>query len=212
MIPIEHLENAIISPKNNNFDQSYLKRYNLLILCSIIKQQFTEGNIIEIGVGAGETTAYLRNYFNENFNLFIYDSFEGLSEPTTDDLLGNFHVVKGNLCYRLDYIKHILNQNCTNKNIEYIQGWVDDTIPKNLPNDICFAHIDVDLYEPTYHSLKHVIPKMKKNGVIIVDDYDDPVWIGPKKACDKIETELNVRFVRLNIPNSVQYQAVLQII
>jgi len=71
MIPINSLENAIISSKNNNFDQCYLKRYNLLIICSIIKNLFKSGNIIEVGVGAGETTAYLRNYFNENFNLSI---------------------------------------------------------------------------------------------------------------------------------------------
>ena len=211
---IANLENTLLEGNRNyHFDTAYFKRYNILLLCSVVKNNFTSGNVIEIGVGNGETSAYLRDYFdNNNFNYYMFDSFEGLSEPTLEDLANNCHVTKGNLKCELECIQNFMNVNCDNKNICYIKGWVNDTIPNQLPDNICFAHIDLDLFEPMYHSIKYIIPKMKKNGIIIIDDYDDPIWIGAKKACDLIEKEFNVTITRINLPNSNFYQAVIQII
>lgn len=209
-IDLSNLENYIIN--NNISDFTHLKRYNLILFCSLINNLFYSGNIVEIGVGNGDTSAYLRNYFNNNFTCYMFDSYEGLSEPSNNDLLSSYHVKKGNMKCELDTIKSFMDIKCNNKNIKYIKGWVSDTIPNDLPNDICFAHIDLDLYEPMYHSIKHIIPKMKKNGLILIDDYDDPVWIGVKPVCDLIEKEFNVKITRINPPGSTLYQAILQVL
>jgi O-methyltransferase len=207
-VAYSNLQKFII--QNSNFDPAWLKRYNILILCSLIKNNFSEGNVIEVGCCWGGTTVLLRNYFNHNYNLFAYDSFEGLSEPNENDMVGNFHVVKNNMACTQDITKNVINNFCTNKNVNYIKGWVNDTIPTDLPEQICFAHIDLDLYEPTYYSLKHIIPRMVKGGIIVIDDYEDPIWIGVKPACDLIEKEFNIKITRLNVPNSDSYQGVFQ--
>jgi len=213
MYPLSHLETVLTEGQRNyHFDMSYFKRYNVMLLCSMVKNNFTSGNTIEVGVGEGHTSCYLRNYFDEKFTHYMFDSYEGLSVPTTEDLLGNPHVKEGNMKCSLENVSSFMDSNCDNKNVKYIKGWVNDTIPQQLPDNICFAHIDVDLYEPMYHSMKHIIPKMQNNGIILVDDYEDPIWVGCKTACDLIEKEFNVKFTRINLPGSNYYQGVLQVV
>ena len=72
------------------------------------------------------------------------------------------------------------------------EGWVNDTIPKNLPNKIAF--------EPTLHTLRHIIPKMEKGGVIVIDNYKDDNWRGIEKCCKVITEEFKVKIHSLNIP------------
>lgn len=210
IIPLINLENIILGYKQH-FDPAYLKRYNIVLLLSLIKNNFNFGNSIEIGSGNGETSVYIRNILDNNFTHYIFDSFEGLSEPSAEDA-SHPAVHYGNLACSLEKINNVMNENCVNKNIIYCKGWVNDTIPQNLPDNICFVHLDLDLFEPTYHCLKNIIPKMQNNGIIIVDDYDDPVWIGVKKACDIIENEFNIKFNRINLPGSNLYQCIVQII
>lgn len=213
MYSITQLENVLIEGQRPyHFDVSFFKRYNVLLLCSMVKNNFTSGNIVEIGVGEGHMSCYLRNYFDDNFTHYMFDSYEGLSDPTTQDLKCHQCVKQGNMKFSLEKVSFFMDSNCDNKNIKYIKGWVNDTIPIELPDNICFAHIDLDLYEPMYHSMKHIIPKMQNKGIIVVDDYEDPVWIGCKPACDLIEKEFNVKFTRINMPGSNFYQGVLQVI
>jgi O-methyltransferase len=56
-------------------------------------------------------------------------------------------------------------------------GWFRETLPKELPQKICFAHLDGDFYDSIIESLEH--------------DYCDPsvlernnILPGAKKACD----------------------------
>ncbi len=42
-----------------------------------------------------------------------------------------------------------------------------------MPGPIAFAHLDVDLYKPTLHSLECIWPKLSPGGIILLDDYCD---------------------------------------
>jgi O-methyltransferase len=55
----------------------------------------------------------------------------------------------------------------------------------DLPTKIAFAHIDGDLYASTIQALRLVYPKMQYGGFILVDDYGEPYFEGPKLATDK---------------------------
>src|SRR3546814_13129177 len=73
------------------------------------------------------------------------------------------------------------------------QGWFSETVPQELPEKICFAHLDGDLYESIKVSLDGVYPRLSKGAVCVIDDYTDPAvyneWgdrlPGVKKACDE---------------------------
>jgi hypothetical protein len=73
------------------------------------------------------------------------------------------------------------------------KGWFKDTLPHDLPERICFAHLDGDLYDSILVSLEHVYPRLSKGAICLIDDYSDPAvnpqgWNqlpGVKQACDE---------------------------
>jgi O-methyltransferase len=133
-----------------------------------------------------------------NRRLFLYDTFEGMSEPTEHDKT-----------FRGEDADKLLEKNIDNKetsvwcladindvqqnmgvtkypaaNIHYVKGKVEDTIPATLPSDgIALLRLDTDWYESTAHELKHLYPLLIVSGVLIIDDYGH--WDGCKKAVDE---------------------------
>ena len=91
------------------------------------------------------------------------------------------------------------------KNLFLYKGKIEDT-DEQLPNDIILCHIDCDLYSVVNTSLKHVIPKLKNGGIIIIDDYNNQIYKGVDKAIEKINKELNIKIKSLffdkSIPNA----------
>ena len=53
----------------------------------------------------------------------------------------------------------------------FIQGQVETTIPKHMPDTIALLRLDTDWYDSTYHELEHLYPRLVEGGVLIVDDY-----------------------------------------
>ena len=170
-----------------------------------------EGDIVECGVwkGGSSMCAMLSlvqlNAANRNF--FLYDTFEGMSEPSEMDanLLG---VDAKNLlsqsekttedvmwCYApIDDVKNNISKTQYPSNlINYVKGKVEDTIPNTLPDKIAILRLDTDWYESTYHELVHLFPKLVTGGVIIIDDYGH--WKGAREAVDQYFKEQGVQIL-----------------
>jgi len=62
-------------------------------------------------------------------------------------------------------------------NFELVKGDVKKTIPnyfkKNKNFKISFLHLDMDVFEPTKFALDHLFNKVSKNGIILIDDYNN---------------------------------------
>ena len=41
-----------------------------------------------------------------------------------------------------------------------IEGMVEDTIPRTIPDEIALLHLDTDWYESTHHEMVHLFPKL----------------------------------------------------
>ena len=67
-----------------------------------------------------------------------------------------------------------------NNNVNVIHGNIYDTLPKFLLNtkeEIDFIHIDTDTYETSNFILSKVKNRLKKNSIIVFDDfYNFPCW------------------------------------
>jgi len=63
-----------------------------------------------------------------------------------------------------------------------VEGLIEKTLPRTIPDRIAFLHLDMDLYAPTLHALRYLYPRMSKGGVLIIDDYGH--WKGARKAVD----------------------------
>jgi hypothetical protein len=71
-----------------------------------------------------------------------------------------------------------------------VQGKVEDTIPRVLPEGIAIARLDTDFYSSTLHELRQLWPRIASGGVLIIDDYGH--WKGARQATDDFFWELGI--------------------
>ncbi len=117
--------------------------------------------------------------------LWIYDSFAGLPEKTTEDASGagqNFQAGELFVTKR-EVIEKIRHANLHNVIIK--KAWFDDLTGQDLPEQIAFAFLDGDLYSSIKTSLKLVAPRLHKQGIMIVHDYNNPELPGSSRAVDE---------------------------
>jgi hypothetical protein len=140
-----------------------------------------------------------------NRHIFLYDTFEGMIEPTEADidLYGKSAINKWkrylreekNLwCYAsLEEVKNnIGTAGYPQDKIHFIKGKVEETIPNAVNHErIAILRLDTDWYASSYHELKHLYPKLVKGGVLLLDDYG--FWEGQKKATDQYFSESNIK-------------------
>ena len=118
-------------------------------------------------------------------HLWIYDSFAGLPEKTTEDASGagqNFQ--SGELFVtKREVVEKLRRANLHNVIVK--KAWFDQLTDQDLPSQIAFAFLDGDLYGSIKTSLKLVAPRLQKQGIMIVHDYNNPELPGSSRAMDE---------------------------
>jgi O-methyltransferase len=164
-----------------------------------------EGDIVECGVWkGGSSMAAIIALADRNDNsrdIYLYDTYEGMSEPTENDKELHGTSAKQMLnesdkndassvwCYSsIDEVKaNISTVNYPQEKLHLIKGKVEETIPENMPKQIAVLRLDTDWYESTKHELEHLYPLLVSGGVLIIDDYGH--WEGARKAVDEYISE-----------------------
>ena len=129
--------------------------------------------------------ALLSDKYNPNRTIWAIDSFEGVSEPNDSDttVFGTKRWRKHSLKYdNFDHVKNGLGQHQTRVNL--VKGWIPEIFPSCNIENVAFAYIDVDLYEPTKASIEFLYPKMKPGSIMMFDDYGDPDCPGAREVID----------------------------
>jgi O-methyltransferase len=170
-----------------------------------------DGDMVECGVWKGGSmlaiAETLLKFNDSGRQLYLYDTFEGMSEPTEHDISFNDQKAERlldadknkekNLTWAystLDTVKQTMSlSDYPEANIHYIKGKVEDTIPATIPNKIALLRLDTDWYESTKHELTHLFPRLVKGGVLIIDDYG--FWKGARKAVDEYIAENNIQIL-----------------
>lgn len=118
-------------------------------------------------------------------HLWIYDSFAGLPEKTTEDASGagqNFRAGELFVTKR-EVIEKLRRANL--RNVIVKKAWFDQLTDQDLPDYIAFAFLDGDLYSSIKTSLKLVAPRLQNQGIMIVHDYNNPELPGSSRAVDE---------------------------
>jgi O-methyltransferase len=162
------------------------------------------GDVCEFGVAQGATSKLLAEEIFElqERKLWLFDSFTGLPAPTKEDRLindifnlGTMAAYKGHMADPEDQVLDKLKSiKFPEHRIRIKKGWVKDTVKSDqLPNQICFAYVDLDLYEPIKVALDFIDALMPIGGHIIVDDYG---WFsaGAQQAVDEFVARADTRF------------------
>jgi len=160
-----------------------------------------QGDFVECGVWRGGSTMAaidtLIKAGDTQRDIYLYDTFEGMSEPTELDKVftgtGAGELMNSSQkedptsvwCYSaLEEVQaNVGTLKYPKQLVHYVKGKVEDSIPQTLPGKIALLRLDTDWYESTKHELEHLYPLLVPGGVIIIDDYGH--WEGARKAVDE---------------------------
>ena len=176
----------------------------ILALCQSIEyivHNKIPGAIVECGVWRGGSMAAaarsLAQSGSDDRELWMYDTFEGMSEPTLRDVdfMGNGaaglldkqdpNEADSIWCRSpLEEVEAAMKATYYPQNkIKYIKGKVEQTLPQQRPEQIALLRLDTDWYESTRCELEYLFPLLAPGGVLIVDDYGH--WNGCREAVDE---------------------------
>lgn len=186
------------------------RQYASLTSVKYIVKNKVPGAIVECGVWRGGNAMImlqtLVDHGDFDRQVYLFDTFEGMTEPTdfdrdptgltaksqlqlTEKMDGNniwcvasIHDVQFNIS-SIGYPSHLL---C------YVKGDVLETleVEENLPEQIALLRLDTDWYESTKKELNVLFPRLVKGGVCIIDDYGH--WQGARKAVDEYLHKHNI--------------------
>lgn len=158
------------------------------------------GEFVECGVYRGGSmmaaASVLAREGDVTRELYLYDTFEGMTEPTSldrdhrgrmaADLLARHHRdERGVWCYATleDVHRNLTLTGYPLARMHFIKGKVEETIPATMPEQIALLRLDTDWYESTKHELEYLYPRLVPGGVLIIDDYGH--WQGCRQAVDE---------------------------
>lgn len=151
-----------------------------------VLDQGTDGDVVEFGCYEGTTALFLQRLLGEEpgRKLFLYDSFQGLPEKTVqDDSSAGDQFKAGELLASKQ--KLINNFKHAGLSVPRIyKAWFKDLKPGDVPDKIAFAYLDGDYYDSIIDSLRLVWPRLSKDGIIVVDDYQSEALPGVRRALE----------------------------
>lgn len=164
-----------IGPENwHSADRKYFMRSLLQLIAEL------PGDMAECGVYRGATARLMALAGGPERTLHLFDSFEGLSQPSEGD---GTHWRAHDLSVSSNPVREALADVSTP--YQLYEGWIPDRFAEVADRRFSFVHIDVDLYQPTADSLAFFYPLVVPGGVILLDDYGFTTCPGAARAADE---------------------------
>jgi O-methyltransferase len=180
------------------------KLFGLINAVRYVVDAGIEGAIVECGVWRGGSMHAVARTLHEKGDmdreLYLFDTFEGMTEPTEKDK----KLVGGSAAELLEsqekhrWIWAIASLEDVQEGLRalpypyerftLVKGPVEETIPDQCPDKIALLRLDTDWYESTRHELEHMYDHLQPGGVLIIDDYG--TWAGSKEATDEFTAKL----------------------
>jgi hypothetical protein len=156
-----------------------------------------EGDVVECGVGKGETFFILSAFVsaeNSGRNIWGFDSFEGFPEPSKEDASPR-NTKKGEWNY---YSKELIFSRLQKagiplgfleQRVKLVKGFFNESLTSFTGESVALLHLDVDLYQSYKDTLEYFWSKVSPGGVVLFDEYKQPgildVFPGAAMAIDE---------------------------
>jgi hypothetical protein len=165
-----------------------------------IERNALPGAIVECGVWRGGSMMAVARTLaalgSTERDLYLFDTFEGMSPPTESDrdlegaaaeqLLASSPRESGVVwAYATieDVRANLASTGYPEERVHFVKGPVEETVPRQAPQEIAVLRLDTDWYESTRHELEHLYPRLRSGGVLLIDDYGH--WQGAREATDE---------------------------
>lgn len=193
---------------------SKLRCYSLYAAIKHIEAAKVAGDFVECGVWKGGNTMLMAKMLKANNdlsrNIYLYDTFEGMSEPTALDRKTGDSILAKDKWQKTDTETHnewcyasleevqqnMRDTNYPNDKLQFVKGKVEETLVKIKPETIALLRLDTDWYESTKIELETLFPLLSPGGVLIIDDYG--TWEGARKAVDEYFTPGEILLNRID--------------
>jgi hypothetical protein len=177
--------------------------YALVRAVEYVTARGVPGALVECGVWRGGSMmaaalTLLRLGVSER-DLYLYDTFAGMPPPSEADTTRSGERAADLLALgdesshiwaiaSLDDVRAaVLSVGYPEERIHFVEGLVEETLPKTAPAEISLLRLDTDWYRSTKHELEHLYPRLAPGGVLILDDYGH--WQGARRAVDEYLAE-----------------------
>jgi len=169
-----------------------------------VEQNGIPGAIVECGVWRGGSmmlaAGMLRLLGSAERELWLYDAFTGMPRASASDVrfdglttdeVRKIEGVKGAWCLATldEVVGNMATTQYPQDKIRIVEGYIEETIPGDTPDEIAILRLDTDWYGSTKHELIHLYPRIAAGGVLIIDDYG--YWKGSQKAVDEYFADLD---------------------
>lgn len=154
--------------------------------------------VAEGGVFQGEFAKEINTCFPD-FALHLFDTFEGFDPRDIEiEEARNFSKEKAHH-FNITSEDLVRTKLPHPEKAIFHKGYFPETTQGLEELNYLFVNLDFDLYHPTLEGLRYFYPRMIERGVILVDDYFLPGYLGIPNAIHDFETELGHPLVKLPI-------------
>jgi len=181
------------------------------------------GSIVECGVAAGFGLMSFM-HFSSIFEPYHYvrkvigfDTFEGFTKLSAQDKSSKAdHMIKGGIKYAsYDILKDAVEIHNKNRvlghiaKVQLVKGDISKTLPKFLTENpslvIAMLYLDLDLYQPTLDTIKLLVDRVPKGGIIAFDELNHADYPGETTAVLETIGIRNLKLERFDFSAMLSY-------
>jgi predicted O-methyltransferase YrrM len=186
--------------------------YMLMKSVEYIIKRNIPGDFVECGVWRGGSVMAiaqtLKNLGVTDRKIWLYDTFDGMTEPSDLDFDWTGVFAKDVLVKQVKVDEKLNTHafasiNAVKKNLRtidydfnnfiFVVGDVQQTIIKNAPKSISLLRLDTDWYDSTLVELQQLFPLLNRDGILILDDFGQ--WAGSRKAATEYFDSLDTKYL-----------------
>lgn len=173
--------------------------WSVVSAAEYVSTNSVQGAVVECGVwrgGASMAAALQLLRMQDCRDIYMFDTFEGLTEPAPVDTdftgapaVGRWRrsqSVGGWCAASIDEVRrNFTTTGYPEGSVHYVAGDVRSTLleANNLPKKISILRLDTDFYDSTLIELEVLYPLIEPGGVLIIDDYGH--WNGARRAVEE---------------------------
>jgi O-methyltransferase len=155
---------------NDKLTKVSLERFEMIVRHHD-RIKLLDGDIIECGVWKGGMGIFLKKIFSDK-TIWLADSFSGFQNPSKAKYsFSQERHQEGGMTVPYEHVlKAFKDNNIDTDDINFLVGYVNDTLPLANIQQLSLLRVDVDAYSATMEVLEHLYDKVVDNGYIVFDD------------------------------------------
>ncbi len=159
------------------------------------------GDYVEFGTYQGGSARWIWRLMRPGTRLYCFDTFDGFDQSDMDierSLRPDHGWTRTSFKQTtLEEVRRLILLEEDTDRLVLVPGRIPDTLDGFCDLRFRFVHVDMDLYEPTRHTISWAWPRLVNGGVMIFHDYGSASFPGVKLSVDNYFGAIGLTGVQL---------------